>query len=91
MKITTLLIAYIIEMLHRYCFDKYYVQNYNIRFVDSIVLRVYKILVWSFKDFRQHLKLTKKIFNRAYLQHRLSFKYVCIYFLLNKRNYIRYN
>jgi hypothetical protein len=90
MKTLKLIIEYNIERLHRHVFDTYYIQTYKIKPTDRIVLFAYKVLVSLFKKFRVDLRLNKELFRRAYNQRRLSLKYVCIYFLFMKKNYVRY-
>ena len=42
-----------LESLHRYCFDKLYVQNYEITREDLAILYRYKMLCKKYPTFRQ--------------------------------------
>lgn len=61
MKLSKIIIALLLERLHRYVFDNLYVQDNKILARHKPVLLLYKFWSRSFPDFRSYLKEQKKI------------------------------
>lgn len=66
-----------IEKLHRYVFDKIYVQNKKNTFKDKLILIIYYFLYRIYPSFRkklyneiEKLKIKNKLFNKKYLRYK---------------------
>ncbi len=87
-----ILLAFYTEKLHRYVYDNIYLQNGRpFSKKNKLIILIYSFFFSLNPRFRWVLKYKKKLFFRAYEQHRLSFKYVMGYQILRKWNYDRYS
>ncbi len=69
-----IIILILIEKLHRYVFDTYYVQNYSITQLDKIVLMLYRYLVFKkYNNWRHDIKAYCKKLIRYDGYDRLNF------------------
>ena len=64
----------LVERLHRYVFGTYYIQNYQIKLLDKIVLKLYNYLVFKrYNNWRHDIKSHCKRFIRYDGFNRLDF------------------
>lgn len=89
--ILIILFAYYTEKVHRYVFDNVFVQNGRpFTMKEKAWIFLLKVMCLIHPIFRVTLKKYQYIFRRAYIQKRLSWKYVSLHHFLRKNNYNRY-
>lgn len=49
------IISYYIEILHRYCFDNIYVQNYKNTILSRFICRIFDFCYFIIPDYREYL------------------------------------